>query len=133
MKRDIYKTLGVTLCLITLIGCNPCKRMTKRHPECFKSITIRDTVKIPEIKADTVFSSLVVRDTVVLQKDRLTVRHYQNDSTVYLSGECRDSVIVREHVVNVPQPVKSGYPWWAMLCVGFALATVLFGLILIKK
>jgi hypothetical protein len=123
MKRIAFSFIALSI--LGFISCSPCKRIQHigaRHPGCFQSITIRDTLKIPGAKADTIFSSAGVNDTVVLQKDRLTVKYFQSNDTVFLSGECRDSVIVRQVPVKVSAAAKGGYPLWVWVIVGVAVA-----------
>lgn len=132
MKNHFWVHVIFIWTVFVQTGCNPCKRIAKNHPECFtqSEITIHDTVRIPEIKADTVFSATHSRDTVVLQKDRLTVKYYQSNDTVFLSGECRDSVITREIRVPVLTPSNSGSLDWywivILTCAGiFALMQII--------
>jgi hypothetical protein len=92
--------------ILSLCSCNPCKRIVKHHPDCFNNgvITVHDTLRIPGAKADTVFRSSTTKDTIVLQKDRLTVKYYNSNDTVFLSGNCQDSVITRE--IRVPVTIQ---------------------------
>jgi hypothetical protein len=131
VKLLLFFTAGI---LVGFTSCSPCKRMhrlTARHPECLQSITVTDTVRIPGTKADTIFSRNTVKDTVILQKDRLTVKYFQSQDTVFLSGECRDSVIIRHVPVRFPIAAKERYPWWVWVLAGVALGFV--GLALMRR
>lgn len=114
MGKHFYFLLILSLLCISCRESKQCARFTRKHPSCFQQQTmiIHDTFKLPGAKADTVFSK--TSDTVVLQKDRLTVKYFSSNDTVYLSGECRDSVIIREIPVQVKTPVirEQHVPQW---------------------
>jgi len=59
-----------------LFSCSPQKRLhrlVKKHPELTRvdTIKIQDTIIVPGIKTDTVFSSSLLNDTVTITKENL--------------------------------------------------------------
>ncbi len=120
VQRRILKEL-VFLALFILFACSPQKRLerlVKKHPELVRSdsVKIRDTIRLKADKADTSFLFMHRSDTVVLDKGRLHVKYYYSHDSVFLSGKCRDSIIVREHTVTVNsvQPIihQGVNGWW---------------------
>ena len=78
------------------------KRASKniaKYVKNYPSLIVYDTIKfvdtipfvVKEIKHDTVFKQ--VHDSIVIKKDRLTIRYIKKDSLVYLSGECEADTI----------------------------------------
>lgn len=95
-----------------LLSCTPQKklqRLIRKHPELMETKVTYDTIVTDSVYTDTVFQFNRVRDTVVLQKERLTVKYFYNnsDSTVYLSGECESDTIVVEKIINTVRVEKS--------------------------
>ena len=105
------------LILLLLLGsCTAEKqlqRALKRNPELLKSDTIykRDTIYSKEVYKDSIFR--FTSDTVVLQKERLTVKYFHNyhDSTVYLEGNCAPDTIVVE-TPQVTNTIIQDPTWW---------------------
>lgn len=101
--------------LLLVIGCSPQKRLDRlirKHPELVKvdTATVIDTVIIPKVTVDTVLKDTtyfrLLRDTIVINNDRLTIRQYHTRDSIFITGECKDSIIIRE--VSVPyQTVKA--------------------------
>jgi hypothetical protein len=83
---------------LLIVSCSPAKRLhrlIKNNPELRTlkdTVTIKDTIRFQTERVfyDSVF--LMSSDTVIIQKDNLTIRTYINGDTVYISGEC-DSII----------------------------------------
>lgn len=108
------KKLLLLLTTILLVSCSPQKRLAKLlkdHPELVKSDTIkvRDTVIVPAIHTDTILQNTITRDTVVITKDKLVIKYFNNGKTVYLGGEVKKDTIIKEIpvIVNtVTPPVK---------------------------
>ncbi|TRZ49289.1 hypothetical protein D4S03_08490 [bacterium] len=90
--------------VLFLIACSPEKRLARLvdlHPELKQSdtITIRDTISIPMIQADTVLHIDSLFDTVIIEKDRLQVSVLRLHDTLYLQGKCKaDTVIIEKKV-----------------------------------
>jgi hypothetical protein len=81
-----------------------------------------DTVVTDSVVTDTIFKHNLVRDTLTLHKDKLTVKYFYNttDSTVYLWGKCDgDTVYVDKQIIHMEEFkgnwLKSN--WFQILCV----------------
>lgn len=100
------KTYIILLTAVALlVGCSPEKqlqRALKRKPDLLKADTLitHDTVTTTEVKADTtlVMSEFHYSDTIVLEKEKLTVKVFNNyhDSTIYIEGHCKPDTVVVE-------------------------------------
>lgn len=114
------------------------RKAISKNPDLLKPsyVIISDTLIVPSVQHDTIFQFGLVRDTIVMVQDRLTVRYFYNtkDSTVYLQGECKADTIIREIKVPCPEQVvyeKGGKEWpWILLGVAGYL---LLGFILLRK
>lgn len=107
MNTLLKITIGLIL-LYILIAVTSCgqKSWTKRgyNHGWIKSEIKYDTFYTDSVTKDTVFRFGVVRDTVVIKEDKLTVKYFynSNDSTVYLYGKCDpDSIIVPVEVIRI--------------------------------
>jgi hypothetical protein len=106
------------------------------YGKCLKvvrdTIKVIDTIRISEVKHDTAFNFSSSKDTVVIDKGRLTMKYYYSNDTVYLSGKCKDSVIIREVQVPIDNQVKvEQVGWdkmlfWVLLGVVFTLLIVIW-------
>lgn len=112
------------IALLLICACTPEKKLRRilsRHPELIRTDTIwqRDTTIIKEIRADTVFSNSSSRDTIVLQKDRLTIRYYHTRDSVYLQGECAGDTIYKDRpvYVNTVQSKDEDWPLWLKIVI----------------
>lgn len=93
------------LLIFLLFSCTPEKRLQKlieKHPGLVK--TEIDTVYTESVAVDTFFKYTTIKDTVIVHKDKLTMKYFYNntDSTVFLSGLCdKDTVIVEKQIFSV--------------------------------
>ena len=116
------------LALLLLFACSPKTRFTRlieKHPELLTidSVKVIDTVRItvPKVEHDTVFSNHffteIRKDTLVIQKDRLTIEIYHDTihDSVYVSGKC-DTITI-EKIIERKIPVKyyEKTPKWKQL------------------
>ena len=69
------------------------------------SIVLHDTIIVDSIHTDTVFNASV--DTVILTKDKLTVKYIKVGEKVYLSGDCKADTIYKTKTVYFKQPAVS--------------------------
>ena len=99
------------LLLLLLVSCTPVKRFNRlidRHPYLITtdSTTLHDTVKVevPQVRVDTLFHTSLLHDTVTIEKERLKVKLWRLNDTIYADAKC-DSVIV-EKVREVKVPIK---------------------------
>ena len=77
------------------------EKLTIRYPELLKKDTINDTIQVTTeaIEVDTAFEAKD-GDTVTIFKDRLRIKYYRQNDTVYLSGTCAADTIYK--TVSVP-------------------------------
>lgn len=75
------------------------------------TISVHDTLRVPEIKKDTVFH-YYQKDTVIIHEGKLTMKYFYNnhDSTVFLSGKVDTVYVVSEVKVPCDQNVFK-YQW----------------------
>ena len=132
--KSILRLFTCVLTAFILFGCNPCKRASKlltRHPKCLSvdSVEIHDTITVDGVQHDTLFKLSEVHDTLVIKKDRLTIKHYYDHKTdsVYIDGECEEEIIYRTRkvpvTVTVEKPVTffdklKGWIFWLLVLVG---------------
>jgi len=98
------------LILLLLVSCSPeqrLQRLIKKHPDLIKTETKIDTIYINSVSVDTIFKQ--TSDTVTIKENKLTMKYFYNnsDSTVYLSGHCKDSTIIVETVKTTVNPGDS--------------------------
>jgi len=123
-----------------VLACTPQRRFTRlidKHPHLLTidTLTIHDTVKVevPKVVYDTIinqhFFTQITRDTLVLQKERLTVKIFHDTikKTVYIKGEC-DTVTI-EKIVERKIPVKyyEKTPLWKKIFNWLMVAVLLYG------
>ena len=90
--------------ILLLFSCSPQSRLDRlvsRHPELKQAdtITIRDTLISPGIRADTTLHLDQLYDTVVLEKERLQVKLHRTTDTLWVEGTCRpDTLIVEKQI-----------------------------------
>ena len=112
MKSLLYISL-----ILLVVSCSPKMRFTRlveKFPHLLTSdtITVHDTVRVevPKVVHDTIinehFFHEITRDTLVLQKERLTVKIFHDTikKNVFIKGEC-DTVTV-EKIVERKIPIK---------------------------
>ena len=126
------------LAILGLFACTPQRRFTRlinKHPHLLTTdtLTIHDTVKVevPKVVHDTLISqhffTQITRDTLVLQKERLTVKIFHDTikQNVYIKGEC-DTVTV-EKIVERKVPIKyyEKTPTWKKIINWALLAAII--------
>jgi len=110
--KDFFKFITVGISLLLLVAttsCSPQRRFTKlitKYPELIETRykTYYDTVHVivNGARVDTIVSREVLKDTIVLVKDQLTVRVYEKADSVYIEGECDTVYVDKEIEVEVP-------------------------------
>lgn len=118
--------ISLLLVLSTQTGCSPSARLNRlltRHPELMipDTIVINDTMTIPKVELDTIIYIDSIRDTVILQKDRLEITISRIHDTLYIRGKCKaDTIIIHRSIpvekIKVVKPDKldqllSKIPW----------------------
>ena len=145
-KRDysfIIKNMKFVFYIIMtsfFIACTPQRRFTRlieKHPYLLTTDTlvIHDTVKVtvPKIIHDTIvnehFFHEITRDTLILQKERLTVKIFHDTikKNVFIQGEC-DTITV-EKIVERKIPIKyyEKTPLWKKIINWLIVAAILYG------
>ncbi len=123
-----------------LLSCTPQRRFTRlieKYPHLLTTDTliIHDTVRVtvPKIIHDTIinehFFHEITRDTLVLQKERLTVKIFHDTikKNVFIQGEC-DTITV-EKIVERKIPIKyyEKTPLWKKIVNWLIIAAILYG------
>lgn len=67
-------------------------------------VVIHDTIVTEAVTKDTVFSTSV--DTVILTKDKLTIKYIKYRDSIYLSGKYEADTIIRVDTFTVSVPVN---------------------------
>ena len=131
-------TLSLLLLLLLLSSCSPQYRLNRLialHPELKTpdTIFIRDSLIVPQVQVDTMFDFKTIRDTVVIQKDRLQIKLSKIHDTLFLTGKCKgDTVYINRKIpVEKIKIVKPDYldnfisklPW---IVIGFICLILLF-------
>jgi hypothetical protein len=134
------KNSWLLILLLIIISCTPQRRFTKlinKHPYLLTTDTliIHDTVKVtvPKIIHDTIinehFFHEITRDTLVLQKERLTVKIFHDTikKNVFIQGEC-DTITV-EKIVERKIPIRyyEKTPLWKKILNWLIIAVILYG------
>jgi hypothetical protein len=110
-----YKKIAFLLLLVLLASCSPIKRharLVNKYPFVHKTDTVvlTDTLSIivPKVQKDTVMllDSFIValKDTIVIEKDKLKVRITQVHDSIYIDAKC-DTVYL-DKIVEIEVPVK---------------------------
>ncbi len=125
---------------IGLFSCSPelrFNRLIKKHPYLLEidSVSFIDTIRVevPKVVYDTVinehFFHEITRDTLILQKERLTVKIFHDtiQKNVFIYGEC-DTVTV-EKIIERTIPVKyyEKTPFWKKTINWLVLIALLYG------
>ena len=131
MKNAIFYLLFILLA----VACTPQRRFNRlieKHPELLTldSIVLRDTltIEIPAVEFDTIFANTISTDTVIVEKDGVKVKYYNNGRTVYLAGERAGEtitkVVERKIPVYIRKDVRKWYEmsWFNWLMVVVAMA-----------
>lgn len=109
-----------------LASCSCEYHIRKVHKKCgveTDSITVIDTVRIPEVHTDSVFF-YNQKDTVLITKGNLEIKYYYSHDSVYIDGKCKEVVVVKERVVRVDK-YKSTESYWYLWVIGFLLVIIL--------
>ena len=129
------------LAILGLFACTPQRRFTRlidKHHYLLTTDTliIHDTVKVtvPKVVHDTVFSEHffheITRDTLILQKERLTVKIFHDTikKNIFIQGKC-DTVVV-EKIVERKIPIRyyEKTPLWKKIFNWLIIAVIAYGL-----
>jgi hypothetical protein len=106
--------------LASMCSCNQ-KAWTKRGYKhgWIKSDTITETIITESDSKDTIFKHSIIRDTVILKENKLTIKYFynNNDSTVYLSGKCDSDTLYVDKVITKIETKEreSLWPYWFII------------------
>jgi len=100
----------LVISVLFLIGCTPQKRLNQllsRHPYLAKDIdsTFYDTTRVitKDIKVDTIHTLESLRhDTLIVTKDRLTVKTFVYKDSIYVYGNCESDTVTVIKEITVP-------------------------------
>lgn len=137
---------SIILCLCLFgASCTPEKRLArlvKNHPELAKVDTVWAEVKyiVPEVRAETSF--VWSTDTVILEKDRLSVRILTDTITKRITvwGQCKSDTLIKvvPKYISTVSPVKEvrkGGFWGQLKSFGFGflIAVAAIGIYLYSR
>jgi len=135
------KISSFIILILLIISCTPQRRFTRlieKYPYLLTTDTliIHDTVQItvPKIIHDTIinehFFHEITRDTLILQKERLTVKIFHDtiSKNVFIQGEC-DTITV-EKIVERKIPIRyyEKTPLWKKIFNWLIIAVMAYGL-----
>lgn len=113
------KKIALFTLILLLTGCSAewhLRKAIQKDPSLKKTslVTVHDTIVVPPILVrDTVVTK--ERDTVVLHKDRLSVRVVRINDTLMIEGECATDTIYRTIEVPIEQIVEPvGGKFWSL-------------------
>jgi hypothetical protein len=121
------RIIVIILALLMLSSCYTKKQSIRKFCKSDSvSVTIHDTIRTETLRVDSVFS--VNLDTILLTKDRLSIRYIKVRDSIYLSGECLGDTIYLTKQIKVPCTIPSissirfnewleGQPFWVGLIV----------------
>ena len=104
IARLILLCVAIFIAIVMMCACSPQKRLNRlisNHPELIKNDTIykNDTTVIFGATTDTVILDGVTKDTIIIREKQLTVKYYNDGTTVYIKGVC-DTIIKIKKVIQ---------------------------------
>lgn len=118
------------------------EKLTIKYPSILKKDTLHDTIEVytPLVQYDTSFID-TNRDTIFINKDRLSIKYIRVGDTTFIQGECKSDTIIKtikvpyEKVVVRKQGIieQLGKNLKRILLIGFILLIVLIALYVIFK
>lgn len=115
MKQIRLCKLAVLFLFFTGCGCQyHLKKVKKKCGFTTETITVIDTVTIPEVRTDSVFL-YNQKDTVIIQKDNLQIKYYYSNDSVFIDGTCKEVTVIKERTItkNVYKPRENWF-WWVI-------------------
>ncbi len=122
MERLIYIIIS-----LLFVGCSAnwhIKKAIKKDPSILitDTITVLDTLRVITNNVSTDSTFILSRDTVIIKKDKLTIKHYYYRDSIYLWGECESDTIYKPFEVKVPvdriiinEPLFPRWLWWIVI------------------
>jgi len=136
MKKTLYTLFTMLLIVLLSSSCYTKKQSIRKFCKSDSvTVTIHDTITTETILSDTVFSASI--DTLILTKDRLSIRYIKVRDSIYLSGEYKGDTLIITKEVKAPCLIPSvssysfnewleGQPFWVGLVV---MAILIFALL----
>ena len=117
--------------LVLCAGCSPSKRLARllrQHPElkAADTVTVRDTIAVPEVSADTAVPVNHFPDTVAVEKGRLEVRIRKLHDTLFIRGKCKADTVIVQKKIPVEKIVlaESHSRWFLWIIIGLVVGMV---------
>lgn len=131
----------IVVLLLGMFACTPQRRFNRlieKHPYLLTTdtVVIHDTVtvEVPRVVHDTIinehFFTEITRDTLVLQKERLTVKIFHDTikKNVYIKGECDTITVTKIVERKIPVRYYENTPLWKKVLGWFILVIILYGI-----
>jgi hypothetical protein len=127
------------LVLLLLASCSPQKRLHRlvtKHPELNRidTIKVQDTVFVPRLSIDTLFSSSILVDTTTITQDKLQIKLIEINDTIYLDAKVEPDTIILNKEILVERIIDTDTEpekwwlqyWWLIIILGFQSFVLLF-------
>ena len=121
-----------------IVACSPIKRFTRlveKYPYLLTvdSVIIHDTISIyiPKVEVDTVVTIEQLIDTVIVTKDRVTVKtwYVPKEKKVYVQGKCDPIYITKVVEKKIPVKYYDKTPWWKKLLNNTLAIFIIFAIV----
>jgi len=134
----------ILLTLIVLSSCSPQKRLSRlvqHYPELTISDTIKiiDTVITSEISIDTAFHYSLIKDTVVITKEKIRLQLIKINDTIYIDvHHAADTIIITKNIpierIILQEPTEPNPTLWDkykfQILITLIILAVLTGIVL---
>jgi hypothetical protein len=132
----------LVFCLVSCSAQKQLARVLKRHPELVNDTSLIDydttIFHVPSVRKDSVVHiKSFMTDTIYLKQDRLSVKTYVYNDSVYIEGECDEITDTVFSVERIPYKQivypEDKFEWWKWLLIGFVVYLVLKDLFYARK
>ena len=126
----MLKTFVYLILLIFIISCTPQRRFTRlieKHPYLLTTDTliIHDTVRVEVPKTE------ITKDTLILQKERLTIKIFHDTirNNVFIQGIC-DTITI-EKIIERKIPIRyyEKTPLWKKILNWLIIAVIIYAVV----
>lgn len=131
--KNLIIMISLSLLIFSCSAERRLQRLIKNNPELVRDTSIIDVdttfVHIEGVRTDsTVLLSSYTHDTLIIEKERLTIKTIYDHHTdsLYIFGECDDidTTIIKTETIRVPYIInKEALPWKMLLLI----ASVILG------
>ena len=102
-----------------------CRKCLDKGRVIYDTLKIHDTLYVDHVAFDSVVHIVNKTDTVILHKDKLTIKYkWLSADTVYLAGECESDTLYIDKKIPVPIEVKTGVPVGYVVMIGLGILIV---------